>query len=54
MFIQVIAPVMCYIHFHTIAKDVYFIHSSYYSPKKMTENVLTIAVLRQNTRAAAF
>ncbi len=34
--------------FHiSIAKDIYFIHSSYYSHKEMTENVLTVAVLRK-------
>ncbi len=41
MFIPVTLIVqLCAIHFHTVAKDIYFAHSSYYSPKKMTENVL--------------
>ncbi len=35
-------------HFHTVAKDIYFVSSLYYSPKKMTDNLHTIAVLRQN------
>ncbi len=45
----------CSVDCHAIAKDIYFIHNSlYYSPKEMTETLLTIAVLRQNMRAAAF
>jgi len=34
----IIVPVMCYIHFQTVAKICYFAHSSYHSPARMTEN----------------
>ncbi len=34
----------CSVDCHTIAKDIYFIHNSlYYSPKEMTETLLTAA-----------
>ena len=38
---------LCAIHFHAVSKDIYFVLFSYYSPKKTTENLLTIVILRK-------
>ncbi len=40
--------------FTLLLKICYFVHSSFHSPAKMTENSLAAAVLQQNMSAAAF